>query len=45
MLLGEQGAAELALASQRVSAAAVLESGYVFRNGELRSALSHILGE
>ncbi|PYI39991.1 TIGR01777 family protein [Arthrobacter psychrolactophilus] len=45
LLLGEQGAAELALASQRVSAAAVLESGYVFRNGDLRSALEHILGE
>lgn len=45
LLLGEQGAAELALASQRVSAAAVLESSYVFRNGDLRSALEHILGE
>lgn len=45
LLLGEQGAAELALASQRASAAAVQASGYSFRHGNLRSALRHILGD
>lgn len=45
LLLGDQGAAELALASQRVSAATVLASGYEFRNQDLESALRHILGE
>ncbi|MFQ4148087.1 TIGR01777 family oxidoreductase [Arthrobacter sp. LAPM80] len=44
LLLGEQGAAELALASQRVSAAKVQGSGYDFRNADLGSALRHILG-
>lgn len=44
LLLGSQGAAELALASQRVSAAKVLASGYEFRDADLESALRHILG-
>ncbi len=45
LLLGEQGAAELALASLRVSAAKVRASGYEFRNADLESALRHILGK
>ena len=45
LLLGTQGAAELALASQRVSAEKVQASGYTFRNTDLASALRHILGE
>lgn len=44
VLLGRQGAAELALASQRVSAAKIQESGYTFRDADLESALRHILG-
>lgn len=44
LLLGDQGAAELALASQRASAAKIQESGYTFRNADLESALRHILG-
>lgn len=44
LLLGEQGAAELALASQRASAAQVQQSGYEFRHADLESALRHILG-
>lgn len=44
LLLGEQGAAELALASQRASAAKVQQSGYDFRHADLESALRHILG-
>lgn len=45
VLLGRQGAEELALASQRVSAAKVQESGYGFRHTELEAALRHILGK
>lgn len=44
LLLGEQGAAELALASQRVSADKVQQSGYTFRHADLEAALRHILG-
>ena len=44
LLLGKQGAAELALASQRVSCAKVLASGYEFRHEQLETALRHILG-
>ncbi|MDJ0316607.1 TIGR01777 family oxidoreductase [Arthrobacter antibioticus] len=45
LLLGDQGANELALASQRVSAAKIQESGYTFRHNDLESALRHILGK
>ncbi|POH59426.1 TIGR01777 family oxidoreductase [Arthrobacter glacialis] len=45
LLLGAQGAAELALASQRVSAARIQASGYQFRHASLELALRHILGE
>ncbi|ALE93417.1 hypothetical protein AOC05_15655 [Arthrobacter alpinus] len=44
LLLGKQGAAELALASQRVSCAKVVASGYEFRHESLETALRHILG-
>lgn len=44
LLLGEQGAAEIALASQRVSPAKVQDSGYAFRHADLEPALRHILG-
>lgn len=44
LLLGEQGASELALASQRASAAKIQHSGYEFRHADLESALRHILG-
>ena len=44
LLLGRQGAAELALASQRASAGKVQDSGYEFRHADLESALRHILG-
>ncbi len=44
LLLGKEGAAELALASQRVSCAKVVTSGYEFRNESLDAALKHILG-
>ncbi|AIY02302.1 hypothetical protein ART_2703 [Arthrobacter sp. PAMC 25486] len=45
LLLGEQGAAELALASQYVSAGKIQDSGYAFRHADLESALRHILGQ
>ncbi|WP_104111723.1 TIGR01777 family oxidoreductase [Arthrobacter sp. N199823] len=44
LLLGAQGAAELALASQRASAAKVQGAGYEFRHPDLEAALRHILG-
>lgn len=44
LLLGEQGAAELALANQRASAAKIQELGYGFRTPALEEALRHILG-
>ncbi|MHA7270887.1 TIGR01777 family oxidoreductase [Arthrobacter sp. HLT1-20] len=45
LLLGAQGAAELALASQRVSAAKIQAGGYQFRHARLEEGLRHILGE
>lgn len=44
LLLGEEGAAETAFASQRVLPARVEESGYVFRQRGLEDALRHVLG-
>lgn len=44
LLLGKQGAEELALADQRVSSAKVVASGYQFRHESLETALRHILG-
>jgi hypothetical protein len=44
LLLGEQGAAELALASQRVQPASLTEAGHRFRYPELPTALGHLLG-
>lgn len=44
LLLGREGAQELALASQRVSADALLETGYRFRHPTLDDALRHVLG-
>lgn len=44
LLLGEQGASELALANQRASAAKIQEMGYKFRTPDLETALRHILG-
>lgn len=45
LLLGDQGATELALASQRVSSAKIQNSGFEFRHADLESALRHILGQ
>lgn len=44
LLLGSEGATELALADQRASSAKVVASGYEFRQGSLEQALRHILG-
>lgn len=44
LLLGREGATELALASQRVSADRLAGSGYRFRHPTLDVALAHILG-
>ncbi|HEY1917874.1 MAG TPA: TIGR01777 family oxidoreductase [Streptosporangiaceae bacterium] len=44
LLLGEQGAAELALASQRVEPTRLLTAGHHFRYPELSGALGHLLG-
>lgn len=44
LLLGKEGAEELAFADQRVSSRKVSESGYKFRNVDLESALRHVLG-
>lgn len=44
LLLGAEGADELAFASQRVSADKVQSSGFVFRHPTLDSALEHMLG-
>ncbi|MET1035874.1 MAG: TIGR01777 family oxidoreductase [Arthrobacter sp.] len=44
LLLGEQGARELAHADQRVSAAKIESLGYEFRHRSLESALRHVLG-
>lgn len=44
LLLGKQGARELAFADQRVSSRKIEDSGYVFRHADLESALRHVLG-
>ncbi|GAA4708626.1 hypothetical protein APR04_004583 [Promicromonospora umidemergens] len=44
LLLGRQGATELAEASQRVSPAALLARGHRFRHATLEPALRHLLG-
>jgi uncharacterized protein len=44
VLLGDDGARELALASQRVVPAALVAAGYRFRHPELEPALRHLLG-
>lgn len=44
LLLGKQGAEELALADQDVSAEKALGTGYAFRHSSLQEALHHILG-
>lgn len=44
LLLGREGAHELALASQRVDSSRLIESGYTFRHPTLEVALRHILG-
>ena len=44
LILGEQGATELAVASQRVRPARLSEAGHQFRHPELDGALRHLLG-
>ncbi|WP_146340268.1 TIGR01777 family oxidoreductase [Nesterenkonia sp. NBAIMH1] len=44
LLLGRQGAREVAMADQRASAEHVLSSGFGFRHPTLDSALRHVLG-
>ncbi len=44
VLLGSQGATELAGASQRVSSRRLLDLGHRFRHPELDGALAHLLG-
>ncbi|HEX7304314.1 TIGR01777 family oxidoreductase [Lentzea sp.] len=44
LLLGEQGARELAEASQLVRPAALVKAGHVFRYPHLEGALRHLLG-
>jgi uncharacterized protein len=44
LLLGPEGASELALADQRVSPQRLLDRGYQFRHPELEPALRHVLG-
>lgn len=45
LLLGEEGATELAQASQRVSPEALLDLGHRFRHPTLEPALRHLLGK
>ena len=45
LLLGSEGADELALASQRVVPARLQRSAHVFRHAELERALRHVLGK
>ena len=44
LLLGEEGASDLAFADQRVSCGKLVASGYEFRHADLESALRHTLG-
>ncbi|GAB2723412.1 TIGR01777 family oxidoreductase [Nocardia thraciensis] len=44
LLLGAEGASELAAASQRVSPARLAAAGHRFRNPDLESALRHLFG-
>lgn len=44
LLLGSEGAAELAGADQRVAPAALLRYGYAFRHVDLEQQLRHVLG-
>ena len=44
LLLGREGAAELALASQRVVPARLAAAGHTFRYPDLEGALRHVLG-
>src|SRR5579875_839965 len=44
LLLGAEGARELALASQRVRPAVLTAAGHRFRHPELAGALAHVLG-
>ncbi len=44
VLLGSEGARELALADQRVHPRRLLDAGHEFRHPELRDALAHLLG-
>lgn len=44
LLLGKQGAEELAFADQLVSSRKIEDSGYLFRHPDLESALRHVLG-
>lgn len=44
LLLGDQGATELAEASQRVEPAALTAAGHRFRTPDLADALGHVLG-
>lgn len=44
LLLGEQGARELACASQRVAPQRLVEAGHRFRQPDLDTALRHLLG-
>jgi uncharacterized protein len=44
LLLGSEGAQQLALASQRVDPARLHEAGHHFRHPHLHQALSHLLG-
>jgi NAD dependent epimerase/dehydratase family enzyme len=44
LLLGGEGARELAQASQRVKPSQLISAGYHFRHPELEQALRHLLG-
>ena len=44
LLLGAEGAREIAAASQRVRPAALASAGHVFRYPDLEGALRHVLG-
>ncbi|MDQ6657347.1 MAG: TIGR01777 family oxidoreductase [Actinomycetota bacterium] len=45
LLLGSEGAAEVAEASQRVTPAVLERAGHRFRNPDLESALRHVMGK